>query len=99
MRGAYLGPHFDNDEIGAFLDENQYPYRKLSGEEWAQTIAAILAEQNVVRVVLGADGVRSARARTSVDRWRRAFFQNAVDHEPEDQVPRVLSSVRSLGVV
>ena len=53
MKGAYLGPGFDDDEIGRFLGARRYPARKLSGEEWAPALAALVDEGNVVGVVWG----------------------------------------------
>ncbi len=35
MQGAYLGPRFGTDEIAAWLDERDYPYERLSGDERA----------------------------------------------------------------
>lgn len=52
MQGSYLGPNFD-DEVEGFLKGNGYPYRKLSGEEWAPAIAKVMAEENVVGLVQG----------------------------------------------
>ncbi len=48
MKGAYLGPAFSDDEIGAFLKDRGYPAVKLSKEEWAPEIAALIAAGNVI---------------------------------------------------
>ncbi len=53
MRGAYLGPHFKDDEVEAFLKAKGYPARKLSEQEWAPVLADILATENVVGLVQG----------------------------------------------
>jgi carbamoyltransferase len=52
MQGAYLGPNFD-DEVEDFLKARGYPARKLTGQEWATTVARIMAEENVVGLVQG----------------------------------------------
>jgi carbamoyltransferase len=52
MKGAYLGPSFD-DEVEAFLKARGYPGRKLAGAEWAPAIAKVMAEENVVGLVQG----------------------------------------------
>ncbi len=48
MKGAYLGPSFPDDEIGAFLKNRGYHAVKLSKEEWAPQIAALIAAGNVI---------------------------------------------------
>ncbi len=53
MQGAYLGPNFDDDEIGAFLEAKGYPARKLGADEWAPVIAKLMAEENVIGLVQG----------------------------------------------
>lgn len=53
MQGAYLGPGFDDDEVGQFLQVRGYPARKLSESEWAPEIAKIIAGENVVGLLQG----------------------------------------------
>ncbi len=53
MQGSYLGPGFSNDEIGEFLEARGYPARKIEGPEWAETIAALIDEQNVIGLCQG----------------------------------------------
>jgi len=53
MKGAYLGPAFSDEEIEAYLEANDYPARKLSEEEWAPTLAQLLAGDNVVGLFQG----------------------------------------------
>ena len=53
MQGAYLGPGFDDDEIGEFLQARGYPARKLSESDWAPAIAKIIAGENVVGLLQG----------------------------------------------
>ncbi|MBU0676600.1 MAG: carbamoyltransferase [Verrucomicrobia bacterium] len=48
MRGSYLGPEYKDDEIEAYIKANGYVAKKLSEEDWAPTIAKIMAEENVV---------------------------------------------------
>jgi carbamoyltransferase len=52
MKGAYLGPSFD-DEVESFLKAKGYPARRLSGAEWAAGIAKVMAEENVVGLLQG----------------------------------------------
>jgi carbamoyltransferase len=53
MAGARLGPQFGTEEIQAFLDVNQLPYRRLDDHVWAQTIAELIADHNVVGLFEG----------------------------------------------
>jgi carbamoyltransferase len=53
MQGSYLGPEFSNDQIRAYLDARGCPYRVLADDEWAPTIAALLAQQKVVGLFHG----------------------------------------------
>lgn len=53
MQGALLGPAFDNAEIEAFLTARGYPFRALTDDAWAPTLASLLANGAVVGVVQG----------------------------------------------
>ena len=53
MNGAYLGPDFSDDEIGAFLQAKGYPAEKHDGPEWARTIARLIADENVIGLCQG----------------------------------------------
>jgi len=53
MAGARLGPQFGDTEIQAYLDGNNITYRRLDEHEWAQTIAKLIAQQNVVGLFQG----------------------------------------------
>ncbi len=53
MKGSYLGPEFSDEEVGAYLEQNNYPARKLEGEDWAQELARLIDEENVLGLVLG----------------------------------------------
>jgi carbamoyltransferase len=53
MRGSYLGPEFPPAAIRAFLDAHGYPYRELGEEEWAPTVAGLVAGENVVGLLQG----------------------------------------------
>jgi carbamoyltransferase len=48
MRGAYLGPSFEDDVIEAFLKGRGAPYERLDRAELARRVAALLAEESVV---------------------------------------------------
>jgi carbamoyltransferase len=53
MEGAYLGPAFSDDEIGAFLEARGYPARRLGPAEWAPTLAGLVNEQKVIGLFHG----------------------------------------------
>jgi len=53
MAGAYLGPEFAPEDIREYLDASMCAYRELSDEEWAPSIARVVAEGNVVGLFHG----------------------------------------------
>jgi carbamoyltransferase len=53
MQGAYLGPAFAEGDIREYLDASRYPYRELADAEWADTIARLIEEENVVGLLNG----------------------------------------------
>jgi carbamoyltransferase len=53
MQGAYLGPEFSDDEIGAYLAANGYVGTRLSEEAWAPEIAGLIADEKVVGLCQG----------------------------------------------
>jgi len=53
MRGAYLGPEFPSDEIGAWLDKAQIPHDTQSGRTRADTIAEAIDNGKVVGIFQG----------------------------------------------
>lgn len=48
QRGSYLGPAYSNEEIERFLKETGAKYKKLSDAEIAETVADLIANENVV---------------------------------------------------
>jgi carbamoyltransferase len=53
MRGSYLGPRFDSDEIAAWLDEQGLPYTRLDPGRRAAETAALVAAGGVVGLFQG----------------------------------------------
>lgn len=48
QQGSYLGPRFSKEEVIAFLEGNNYPYRPLDQEEQAETVARAVASGAIV---------------------------------------------------
>lgn len=46
--GSYLGPEFSNEEIESFLKKEKAKFQKLSDAEIAETVADLIANENVV---------------------------------------------------
>ena len=68
QRGSYLGPRFSSTEVCAFLDRYSYPYERVQdADERAKRVADALARGNIVGVVFGTHGVRTARSGLPVD--------------------------------
>ena len=73
-------------------------YRVYESEDaLCDAVAELIAAEQGGRALRRAHGVRPARARRPLDPRRRALAQDAVDDEPEDQVPRVVPAVRAGG--
>jgi len=53
MEGSYLGPEFGRSQIKEYLDDRGIAYRELSEDDWAPTLAKLIADQNVIGLVRG----------------------------------------------
>ncbi len=54
MKGAYLGPEFNDEQIEEFLNTKGYPAEKIKDKDrWAQSIAKIIEQGNVVGLLHG----------------------------------------------
>jgi carbamoyltransferase len=53
MRGSFLGPRFSSDAIAADLQRLGRPYRRVSGRERAEAVAALLGAEKVLGVLQG----------------------------------------------
>ena len=81
MQGAYLGPAFEDDEVGAFLESRNYPARKLEGDAWASELARLIDEQNVLGLCNGRMefGPRSLGNRSIVGDARSEKMQSVMN--------------------
>ncbi len=81
MQGSYLGPEFDDDEIAAFLSARKYPSTKLEDAAWADRIAELIDEQNVVGLCHGRMefGPRALGNRSIVGDPRSAKMQSVMN--------------------
>ncbi|HVN89781.1 MAG TPA: carbamoyltransferase [Candidatus Binataceae bacterium] len=48
MRGAYLGPRYDDNEIRSYLDTNAIPYEYLDEDELLTRTAQLLAKEKII---------------------------------------------------
>ncbi len=48
QKGSYLGPEFNNDDIAAFLQQEDIPFEKLSREDIPDRVAELIADEKVV---------------------------------------------------
>ncbi len=53
MQGAYLGPAFSKEETASYLAANKYPAKLLDEDEWASTIAQLIAKEKVIGLFQG----------------------------------------------
>ena len=81
MNGAYLGPEFSNEVIKKYLDEQHYPYTKLSDELLPEKIADLINEQNVIGWFQGKMefGPRALGGRTIIGDSRSAETQKTIN--------------------
>jgi carbamoyltransferase len=96
MAGTLLGPSFSDDEI---RNGQRKRGASPSGCRAAAGAAHCLADGRRTgrRPGAGTHGVRPARARWPLDHRRRPVAEDAVGHEPEDQVPRIVPALRAGG--
>jgi len=48
MKGSYLGPEFDRDQIESYLDKNNYVYEVLSKSQLPEKVADLIANEKVI---------------------------------------------------
>lgn len=53
MQGSYLGPEFSRTQIKSYLDAHGYVYRELPDDEWADTLACLIADEKVIGLFQG----------------------------------------------
>ncbi len=53
MKGSYLGPEFSREQIREWLDARGCAYRELSDEDWAPTLAKLVADEKVIGLLHG----------------------------------------------
>ena len=96
MKGAYLGPAFPvgGDRRLAAREGAAVPDGAARGAAGRRRRPSRRREGR--RPAAGADGVRAARARRAQHPGRPALAEDAVGHEPEDQVPRVVPALRAV---
>ena len=83
MKGAYLGPAFDDDEIEAYLGANAYPARRLSDTEWADNVSGLIEQQKVVGLFQGRMefGPRALGARSILGDARSPEMQSLMNRK------------------
>ena len=83
MRGAYLGPSFDSDEIGDWLDASGLPHETLQGSARAERIAAEIDAGRVVGLFAGPMefGPRALGHRSILGDARSARMQSTMNRK------------------
>ena len=98
MQGALLGPAFTDDEIERYLDAQDAPYVRLPDDDAARRASP--ASSPRARSSAGSrDAWSSGRARSAAAASSATprSREDAVGHEPQDQVSRVVPAVRAVG--
>jgi carbamoyltransferase len=84
MHGSYLGPEYAPEQIKAELDAMGAKYRLIDDDTLFSKGAQLLSEENVIGWFQG-----------RMEFGPRAQCENAVGHEPQDQVSRVFPPIRA----
>jgi len=81
MKGTYLGPEYNNDEIQSYLYTKGYKYQKLTDEELPEQIADLIADQKVIGWFQGRMefGPRALGARTIIGDARSPETQKTIN--------------------
>jgi carbamoyltransferase len=81
MKGAYLGPQFQNDTIESFLNQNSYPYIKLNDDEISEKIADLISDAKVIGWFQGKMefGPRALGARSIIGDARSSEMQKTMN--------------------
>jgi len=81
MKGAYLGPQFENESIESFLNKNGYPYIDLNDDEIPEKIAVLIAEGKVIGWFQGKMefGPRALGARSIIGDARSTEMQKTMN--------------------
>ena len=81
MKGTYLGPEYNNDEIQSYLTKKGYKYQKLTDEELPEQIADLIADQNIIGWFQGRMefGPRALGARTIIGDARSPETQKTIN--------------------
>ena len=81
MKGAYLGPEFDNSRIEGFLKKNEYSYQLLTDEDLPERIADLIADEKVIGWFQGRMefGPRALGARTIIGDARSPEMQKKMN--------------------
>ena len=82
MRGSYLGPSFEQDDVERRLSAMGARYRTLTDAETIEYCAQALAKGTGGGLASGAHGVWPARAGWALDSGRRTLADNAEVAEP-----------------
>ena len=81
MKGAYLGPKYENNTIESFLNTHDYPYQKLADHEIPDLIADLIGKEKVVGWFQGRMefGPRALGARSIIGDARSPSMQKTMN--------------------
>ena len=81
MRGAYLGPEFNNEEIMSYLKKNRYSHQTLTDKELPGKVADLIASEKVIGWFQGRMefGPRALGSRTIIGNAKSSEMQKAIN--------------------
>ena len=79
--GSYLGPHFSNDKVKKYLDENNYPYKERMGEGLYDDVSKRLEDGEIIGWFQGRMefGPRALGARSIIGDARNSEMQKKMN--------------------
>ena len=98
MSGAYLGPSFPQHEIEQRLYAAGANFEVMNEAALVEARSRCSGRRPRAGLVPGPNGVRAASARCSLDLGRSALADDAVSAQPQDQISRVVPSIRALRI-
>ena len=81
QHGSYLGPEYKDEEIERYLAANEIPHRKLPRKELIETVADLIAQENVIGWFQGRMefGPRALGARSIIGDARSTKMQSVMN--------------------
>ncbi len=96
QHGSLLGPEYSDAEIKSYLDSIGAKYSHFDSDDaLCSNVADLIASEKVIGWMSGRMEFGPRAPRRPKYSWRRPQSENAIRDESQDQVPRIVSPLRS----